>query len=177
MRKPIYGITPTQWLASFGMSIPKIAEILSSYKVGVKLQLYTYSAPHLFLRFHGANSRNPIFIPNYWADGSAFGLAFNHATQFEGFLTDDEIKNIAKFYYRNITAICHNWNPLDSNTFWKIELCGAEIVEGLEGEVGSQPTHPGTSKVPALTSLLHGGGVQVFLNPKTPFICTPVNWN
>jgi hypothetical protein len=177
MRKPICGITPTQWLAALGIPTAKIAEILSSYKTGTNLQLYTYSAPHLFLRFHGANSIKPIFAPNYWADESAFTSAFNHATQFEGFLTDDEIRNIAKSYYRNITAICHNWNPLDSDTFWKITLCGSETVEGLEGEVGMQPTHAKTDTASASTSLLHGGGVQVFLNPKTPFICTPVRWN
>jgi hypothetical protein len=25
--------------------------------------------------------------------------------------------------------------------------------------------------------MLRGGATQVYLNPKTPFICTPVNWN
>jgi hypothetical protein len=176
MRKPLLSVTPTKWLESLGKSASQISEILGSYATGTIPQVYVYTAPHLFLRFHGSGGRNPIFVPNYWADGSAYSSVLERANQFEGYLNDSEIKNIAKNYYRDITAICHNWNPLNSNTLWKIELCGSESVEGLEGIIASQPTHAATHTEIASTSTLHGGGVQMFLNPKTPFICTPVNW-
>ena len=159
------------------MSFPKITEIMASYNPGAQIKLCRYSAPHLFLRFHGAGSLTPIFAPNYWADGSAFSNALNRASQFEGFLDEGEIRNPAKNYYRDITAICHNWIPLASETFWKIELRGSETLEGLEGVIASQPTHAGTRKTAPSTSILHGGGIQVFLNPESPFVCTPVNWD
>jgi hypothetical protein len=153
-----------------------VPEILGTF-VGVP-DVCTFRAPHLFIRAHGKASPNPIFVPNYWADGSALASAFSRATQFKGLLTDDEISRIAKNYYREITAISHSWNDLAANSFWRINLRGGEAVEGLLGPAAMQPTHtanPRTGETASKT-MLSGGGLQLFLNPKTPFICTPVNW-
>lgn len=177
MKTPIYGITPTHWLTSIGKPSSKITEILASFKPGEPITLYRYSAPHLFLRFHGTGSPTPIFAPNYWADGSALFDALNRASQFDGFLTESEIQQVAKNYYRDITAICHNWNPLASDTFWKIELRGSETIEGIEGIIAEQPTHAGTGTMAPSSSMLRGGGLQVFINPQSPFLCTPQNWD
>ena len=91
-------------------------------------------------------------------------------------LTDAEIARIAKNYYREITAICRNWNDLQDNELWKIELRGAEVAEGIEGPIAAQPTFAATKTEPASSSLLSGGATQVYLYPRTPFICTPVDW-
>jgi hypothetical protein len=98
--------------------------------------------------------------------------------RFEGHLRDDEISRIAKNYYRDITAISHNWNDLASNDFWRISLRAGETVEGLQGPVAPQPAIAENSRIgePASRSLLAGGGLQVFLNPIMPFLCTPVAW-
>jgi hypothetical protein len=169
-------IQAIQWLAELGLSKNKITEVIYSFASGTRIQVFRYTAPELFFRFHGKGSPVSIYAPNYWACGSSFGRAISRASHFEGFLNDAEIRQIAKTNYRDVTAICHNWNPLESDTFWKIELAGNETIEGLEGEVAPQPTHAATATNSASTSKLSGGGVQVFLNPETPFICTPVNW-
>jgi hypothetical protein len=54
-------------------------------------------------------------LPNYWADASALGTASRRAGQFKGWLTDAEISAIAKRNYREITAVCWNWNEFDDN--------------------------------------------------------------
>ena len=92
-----------------------------------------YTAVHLFVRFHGAKARTAIYLPNYWVDGMAIASAFDRARRLEGMLSDAEIARVAKNYYREITAICHNWNDLRENELWKIELRGNEVMEGLEG--------------------------------------------
>ena len=93
-------------------------------------------------------------------------------------LSDAEAARIAKTYYREITAICHNWNDLASDSFWQINPTGTERIEGLEGPVGPQLTHSADKRTntPASSSMLRGGGIQVFLFPRSPFVCTPVNW-
>lgn len=168
--------TPSQWLMSQGIPASDISGILSTF-LGLP-EVCTYRAPHLFLRAHGRASPKRIYAPNYWAEGSALTSAYNRASQYQSFLTDDEIGRIAKNYYREITAISHNWNDLDSNSFWRVYLRGGETVQGLEGPAAPQPTHSAIKHTgeAASTSKLAGGGQQVFLNPKTPFICTPVDW-
>lgn len=178
MRTPINGVTPEAWLSRQGLSQDKRSEVLDSFRADSVVRVFTYQAPHLFLRAHGKRSRDPIFKPNYWADGNVWGSAYDRAGQFELFLSDDEIRLIARNYYRELTAICHNWNDLDMSSFWKISLRGSEIVEGIEGPAAAQPMFDADSRTgaPASASQLPGGGLQVFLNPKTPFICTPVTF-
>ena len=170
---------PEQWLRAQGQSTREIEQILKSFRSDSVPRVCTYRSPHQFLRVHGKSSPKAIYAPNYWADGSAEGSAFGRASQFSGFLTDDEIRQIAKNYYREITAICRNWNPeMASNTFWRITLRGSETLEGLEGPAAPQPTFAEDKRtgVSATQSMLSGGAIQVFLNPRTPFICTPINW-
>lgn len=168
--------TPTAWLTGLGKSPAESADILATYESGASLRVCVYQAPHTFLRFHGQKSSRPIHAPNYWADGSVLGSAFGRASQFEGWLTDAEIVDIAKGHYRELTAICHNWNPLQDDTLWKIELRGSETVQGLEGPAASQPTFAAGAHGVATASRLRGGATQVYLDPGTPFICTPVSW-
>lgn len=158
------GKTPASWLKGLGKAQGDVSEILASYEKGAILRVCVYRAPHTFLRFHGAKSRVPIHAPNYWADGAALGSAFGRASQFEGWLTGGEIVDLAKGYYREITAICHDWNPLENDTLWKVELRGGETVEGLEGPVASQPTFAAGAHGPATASRLRGGAVQVYLD-------------
>jgi hypothetical protein len=176
LRATIVNKAPADWLKDLGEPAGKVAEILMSFDKSAALNVYTYRAAHTFLRFHSPRSRCRIYDPNYWADGSAVGSAFGRAGQFDGWLSDGEIGRIAKNHYRDIAAICHNWNPLEDSTLWKIELRGAETVEGLEGAAAPQPTFAPEGGSPATASVLRGGATQVYLNPRTPFICTPVNW-
>lgn len=177
MRATIINKTPEEWLKELGILPPKIAEILNSFKKDEKIRVCAYRAPHRFLRFHGSKAKLSVFQPNYWVDSSALCTALGRANQFENWLTDVEIRRIAKNYYREITAICHNWNRLEDNELWKIELREAEVLEGLEGMIAPQSSFEATNTEPASMSSLPGGALQIYLNPKTPFICTPVNWN
>lgn len=179
MKTPIADQSPEQWLRSSGLAPAAAEGVLRTYTPGTTPQVFRYSAPHLFLRFHGRGSPRPIFRPNYWADGSALAHAVGRAAQFQGFLDEAEIRGIAKTYYRELTAICHNWNPLLSDELWKIELRGSESLEGLEGPTAAQPTHAAEPRrnLPASTAMLRGGGLQVYLNPGSPFVCTPVDWS
>jgi hypothetical protein len=136
-----------------------------------------YKAEHLFVRFHGRKSSSPIFRPNYWVDGSALRSSFARVQHFEGWLTDAEIAKLAKQHYRDIAAISHNWNALIDCELWKIELRGNEVVQGIEGPIAPQPTHQATQTDPASSSALRGGALQIYLDPRTPFVCTPVDWN
>jgi hypothetical protein len=176
MRASFINKLPADWLKEIGEEPPKIKEVLASFVAGATLKACLYQADHLFLRFHGPKSSRPIYKPNYWVDGSVLADALARASQFEGFLTDQEITRVAKAYYRELPAICQNWNPLKDTELWKIQLRGGETLEGLAGPIAAQPTFAATSSDPATTSILHGGGIQVYLDPKTPFVCTPVNW-
>jgi len=176
MKTRLVGYSAKNWLLSQGLLAPKADEVLASFSKDCLPTIYSYSAPHTFLRFHGSSAKTNIFDPNYWVDISALGSAFDRASQFENYLSEEEISKVAKTYYRNITAICHNWNPLKSDALWKIELRGSETVVGLEGPIAPQPTQAATKSEAASSSMLEGGAIQVFLNPKTPFICTPINW-
>lgn len=101
------------------------------------------------------------------------------ANQFEGWLEDEEIARIARNHYRDLSAICHNWIELKSDSFWQIQLQGGETVEGIQGPVASQPAwaaNPVKGET-ASKSTLAGGGLPVFLNPGTPFICTSFLWS
>lgn len=177
MRAGIINKAPDEWLKDVGATPNKINEVIKSFQAGSTLRVCVYRAKHLFLRFHGAKARTWIFEPNYWVDGTALASAFERASQFSRLLTDSEISKIAKRNYREITAICHNWNDLADNELWKIDLRGNEVVEGLEGPIAPQPAFAATRTDSASSSLLPGGAMQVYLNPRTPFICTPVNWN
>lgn len=178
MRIPDISRTPTEWLIEAGVPTRYIGGILKSFRSDSVPRVCKYKAPHLFIRFHGKAARSGIYKPNYWADGTALGSSLGRAGQFEGFLTADEIRQIAKTYFREVTAICHNWNDLDSSQFWEIELRGSEEIEGIEGPVAPQPTHAEDSRTgaPASKSELPGGSMQVYLNPRTPFICRPIDW-
>ncbi len=176
MRAGILNKTPEEWLKDIGETSQKITEVINSFQKGAALRVCMYRAEHLFVRFHGAKAKSAIYLPNYWVDGTAIGSAFGRASQFAGMLTDAEIAKVAKNYYREITAICRNWNDLKDNELWKIELRGTEIVEGIEGPIAAQPTFTATKTEPASSSLLLGGATQVYLYPRTPFICTPVDW-
>nr|WP_294501619.1 hypothetical protein [uncultured Rhodopila sp.] len=189
MLAAIINKTPEEWLREIGEPPDKIAEVLNSFQKGAALRVGYYRPDHLFVRFHGAKASkkprilhgatvdNRIYLPNYWMDGTALSAAFARASQFEGWATDAIISKIARNYYREIAAICYNWNDLAENELWKIELRGSEFVVGLEGPVAPQPTFAATKTEPALASIFLGGGTQVYLFPQTPFICTPVNWN
>ncbi len=159
-----------------GTTTEKIAEVVASFQKGAALRVYMYTAVHLFVRFHGAKARTAIYLPNYWVDGMAIASAFDRARRLEGMLSDAEIARVAKNYYREITAICHNWNDLRENELWKIELRGNEVMEGLEGPIASQPTFAATKEAPASSSRLSGGATQIYLYPRSPFVCTPVDW-
>jgi hypothetical protein len=176
MRASIINIQAADWLKQIGEPPDKINEVLGSFAAGSSLTVGLYCADHLFLRFQGPASKRRIYEPNYWADGSVLADALSRASQFEGFLSDREISQAAKSYYRELAAICRNWNPLKDTELWKIRLQGGERVEGLAGPVASQPTFAATATEPATSSTFRGGGIQVYLNPKTPFICTPVSW-
>jgi len=176
MRISIINKSPGDWLREIGETPERIAEVLGSFAAGAALQVGLYAGDHLFFRFHGPKSSRPIYKPNYWVDGSLLGRSLARASQFEGFLSDREINRIAKTYYRELAAICHNWNPLKDDELWKIKLREGETLEGLAGPIAPQPTFAKTATEAATTSMLGGGGVQVYLNPKTPFVCTPVNW-
>ncbi len=159
-----------------GETKAEIVQILASFEQGAPLRVCAYRANHIFLRFHGAQAKRKIYQPNYWVDGTALGTAFGRAGQFENWLPDADIRKIAKTYYRDIAAICHNWNALQDNELWKIELRSEETVEGLEGPIAPQPTFQAGNGTSATTSMLQGGAKQVYLNPLTPFICTPISW-
>jgi hypothetical protein len=176
MRASIINKLPADWLQEIGEAPAKINEVLGSFVPGAALKVWVYRADHLFLRFHGPKSPKPIYKPNYWVDGSVLANALERAGQFEGFLSDAEISRAAKSYYRELTAICRNWNPLTDTELWKVQLRGGETLEGLEGPIAAQPTFAATPTEPATASIFRGGGIQVYLNPKTPFVCTPVNW-
>jgi len=177
MKSRMGGSTPQAWLAGLGLSPAKVNEVMNSFSPGSSPSLYLYGAGEVFVRFHGAKAASPIFLPNYWVDGSALGQAHGRASQFEGFLSDAEIARVAKTYYRDITAICHNWNDLKDTNLWKITLQGGETIEGLEGPIAAQPAFYPTATQPASASMLSGGALQVFLNPRTPLVCTPVDWS
>jgi hypothetical protein len=168
--------TASQWLAKQGISAGNTRGILATFS-GTPL-VCIYRAPHMFLRAHGKSSAKPIYAPNYWADGTALGKSFGRAEQFQGFVPDEEISRIAKSYYREVTAISYNWNELADNKFWRINLRAGETVEGIEGPAASQPAYSANVRTgeTASKARLSGGGIQVFLNPKTPFLCTPVDW-
>jgi len=176
MRASFINKAPDDWLKDIGEDPPKIKEVLGSFVAGSALKVCLYRADHLFLRFHGPKSSRRIYKPNYWVDGSVLADALARAAQFEGFLTDQEIARVAKTYFRELAAICQNWNPLKDTELWKIELRGREVLQGLEGPIAAQPTFAATATDPATSSILRGGGIQVYLDPKTPFICTPLNW-
>ena len=95
----------------------KRKEILASFKSNSQINVCQFSAPHVFLRAQGRSSPNPIFGPNYWVDGAALTDAFGRVGIFEGWLSDEEIKRVAKTHYRDITAISHNWNDLEDDSF------------------------------------------------------------
>lgn len=177
MRASFINKLPADWLKEIGEQPSKIKEVLDSFVSGATLRVCSYRPDHLFLRFHGPKSSRPIYKPNYWVDGSVLAYALARAAQFDGFLTDQEITRVAKTYYRELAAICQNWNPLRDTELWKIQLRGGETLEGLEGPIAAQPTFSKTSTDPASASILRGGGIQVYLDPKSPFICTPVHWN
>jgi hypothetical protein len=177
MRASSINKMPADWLKDIGEQPSKIKEVLASFAVGATLKVSLYQADHLFLRFHGPKSTRPIYKPNYWVDGSVLANALARATRFEGFLTDQEITRVAKAYYRELAAICQNWNPLKDTELWKIQLRSGEMLQGLEGPIAAQPTFAATSSDPATASILRGGGIQVYLDPKTPFVCTPINWS
>jgi hypothetical protein len=168
--------TASQWLVKQGIAPAAASGILATF-LGTPV-VCTYRAPHLFLRAHGKASPKPIYTPNFWADGTALGAAFGRAGQFQGFLSSEEISRIAKTYYREITAVSHNWNELSDKTFWRVNLRAGETVEGVEGPAAAQPTFSENIPTGETASLarLSGGAIQVFLNPKTPFICTPADW-
>jgi hypothetical protein len=196
VRAGIINKTPQEWLREIGEPPQNIAKVINSFQKGAALRVCFYHAEHLFVRFHhveasekreeeekkrilnGVKVKNTIYFPNYWMDGTALGAAFGRASQFEGWparagLTDAEVAKVARNYYREIAAVCHNWNDLKENELWKIELRGSEVVTGLEGPVAPQPTF----SEPALSSRFPGGGTQVYLYPRMPFICTPIDWN
>lgn len=176
MRSTVINVSPQQWLTSLGNSPGQIAEIIASFGKNVRPRVCQYGADHLFLRFHGKKAKYPIFRPNYWVDGSVLRTAISRAGQYEGWMQDGEIARIAKQHYRELAAICHNWNELHDTEVWKIELRGSEVIEGIEGEIASQTTHAATPSSPASSSRLAGGGIQMYLFPRTPFVCTPVDW-
>lgn len=180
MWKEINGVSPSQWLARVGDSPQRAYQVLGTFSPQGQVVVAKFSAPHTFFRFHktelfvdGSSDGRPIFKPNYWADGSVFSRANARTLAGGGMhLTGAEFDAIAKQHYRDIAAICHDWNPLASDQLWRIALRGNETVEGLLGPIKEQPKFSGN---PAL-GLLKGGGLQVYLNPETPFICTPRNW-
>jgi hypothetical protein len=176
MQVQIINKSPRNWLEEIGESPAKVAEVLDSFGGESAPRVCAYRAPHLFLRFHGAKATKRIYQPNYWVDGSAVNTAFNRSEQFENWLTEAEIARTAKGHYRDISAICHNWNDLRDNELWKIELRGGESIEGLEGPAAPQPQFAATGVALATISKLRGGAIQIYLNPRSPFICTPVNW-
>jgi hypothetical protein len=189
MRAGVINKTPEEWPKEIGEPLEKVAEVISSFQKGAALRVCVYRAEHMFLRFHGVKAKaririlhsvgtkDRINLPNYWVDGTALGAAFGRASQFAGMLTDAEITKLAKSYYREITAICRNWNNLKDNELWKIELRGSEVVTGLKGPIAPQPTFAATPTEPASSSMFIGGATQVYLYPRTPFNCTPVDWN
>lgn len=176
--------TPRQWLLDQKIPDGKIDEVIESFEKPEEIEVCLFSAPREFYRFHPRHDDlsaenyhfKGIAAPNYWADGSAFTAAWRRAEIFEGSLEDQYIAMIAKQHYRDICAICHNWNALDDNKLWRLRLRGDERVEGLIGPTKPQPTHAAMPEEPASQSMLKGGALQAYLNPKTPFICTPVNW-
>jgi hypothetical protein len=155
MQLQIINKSPSDWLRGIGEPPAKIAEVLGSFVANAPLRVCVYRAEHTFLRFHGAKAKTRIFEPNYWVDGSALGRAFGRANQFENWLSDAEIANIAKQYYRDISAICHNWNDLKDNELWKIELRGGESVEGLDGPIAPQPQFAAMKGSPYFPQLPH----------------------
>ena len=139
MRGSIDGTSAEGWLRRVGVPETEVTTILNSF--GSPPRVCRFVAPHVFLRFHGVSSRRRIDQPNYWADGDVMVRAFMRASQFEGFLTDAEIRGIARTYYRDLAAISHNWNDLASSNLWRIRLQDSETVDGLAGPVAPQPTH------------------------------------
>jgi hypothetical protein len=188
MQAGIINKTPEQWLKDQGEAPKRISEVLASFEKNATVKVCVYRKEHLFIRFHpvpdpkwtreihGKKLPEGIYLPNYWADASALGTASRRASQFKGWLTDAEISAIAKRNYREITAVCWNWNEFDDNQLWKLELRGDEVVEGLEGPIAPQPQWAKTATEPASKVGFTGGATQVYLNPKSPFLCSPVDW-
>ncbi len=180
----IIGKTPEQWLQEIGFRQSKINEVIETFTSPSEIKVCSFAAPRTFFRFHETRTdlspenykKYGISRPKHWADASAFATAWERAEQFDGWLEDDAIARIAKANYRDICAICHNWNDMKDNQLWRLRLEGAERVEGLIGPTKPQPTHAETSEEPASRSMLNGGAIQAFLYPKTPFICTPISW-
>lgn len=136
MQAGIINKTPEQWLKDQGEAPKRISEVLASFEKNATVRVCIYRKEHLFIQFHpvpdpkwtrdihGKKLPEGIYLPNYWADASALGTASRRASQFKGWLTDAEISAIAKRNYREITAVCWNWNEFDDNQLWKLEPRG-----------------------------------------------------
>jgi len=177
--------TPTAWLLGQGLSASEAAEILATFGSAVPIQTLRFHRGEAFYRFHGRNAPRKIFETNFWVRGSALLKALGRAAQFEGWLSEVEIARVAKQYYRDIAAISHLWGQrngelilgeMHDTEFWKIELKGDEYIDGLLGAVAPQPTHHDVGGHGASSSILQGGGLQAFIRPGSPFLCTPVTW-
>ncbi len=187
MHATIMNKTPSQWLLDQGLGTATATEITGTFAKGSHLEVLRYGAGSVFYRFHGRQAPRPIWGPNFWVLGEAFSRAFSRAGLFEGFLTDQEIARLAKLHYRELAAISYIWgqkpgtgeiirSDMNDNELWKIELRGSESVEGLQGTIAPQPTHHKTQHESASSSLFKGGALQAYLNPRTLFVCTPINW-
>ena len=143
MRASFINKAPADWLKEIGEPPSKIQEVLASFVAGVTLKVWVYRPDHLFFRFHGSDARKRIYEPNYWVDASVLADALAHASQFEGFLSDQEISRVAKTYYRELAAICRTFRAeLKDADLWKIQLRGGETLEGLEGPTASNRPSP-----------------------------------
>ena len=134
-----------------------------------QMTVYTYQGPHRFLRAAGASSsgRPASHYGDWWVDQSVFLKMAGKMEQWEGWLTEAEIRQMTKENYRAITAICRDWN--DFREMVILDLPAGEQLEGLVGPVQPQPEYSIRSADHDVNRYFIGGAEQVYFGWKNPF--------
>ena len=143
-------------------------DIINGY-VANQLTVFTYHGPHRFLRAAGASSsgRSASHYGDWWVDQSVFLKIAGKMEQWDGWLTETDIRQLTQENYRAITAICRDWN--DFREMVVLDLPAGEQLEGLVGFVQAQPEYSAKSPNHDVNRYFAGGAEQVFLGWKNPF--------
>ena len=96
----------------------------------------------------------------YWVRSSSLLPLYAKLSQFEGWLTDQELSAQAEWRYRALTAVCLNWN--DFSEFAELQLPRGESLTCLIGPAAPQPVRSTLSILAPTTPILRGGMEQIF---------------
>jgi hypothetical protein len=103
---------------------------------------------------------------NWWADSRDLATIYGQLEQFEGFLTDQEVRKLVGPRYREVTAIAFRWSldPREvTNDFghaFELSVDDNGPIEGIVGRVAPKKKFPDmTSPFP----FLRGGARQALL--------------